>query len=84
MIYYLLFFLFVSISVTCMAYFCYKPQAGTFAVGDAVTAFGNKGIVKAVANDFVHVTFEEAPAVMVFRLDGKLMKWHENVSLRKL
>ena len=58
----------------------------SFAKGDVVTAFGNKGIVKSISSNgmFVEVQFEGAPCTTLFDIDGKCMKWNKRSSLEKL
>lgn len=56
---------------------------GTFSQGDIVTAFGNRGIVKSISdNGYVIVKFDDFESTVVFNLDGRLMKWHKEVSLK--
>ena len=61
-------------------------SSSAFSKGDAVTAFGNKGIVKNITANgmFVEVQFEGAPCTTLFELDGKCMKWNKCPSLEKL
>jgi hypothetical protein len=56
-----------------------------FRVGDHVSAFGNRGIIKSVSdNGYVIVKFDDFESTVVFNKDGRLMKWHKEVSLRKV
>lgn len=59
-----------------------KKNGAIFTPGNKVTAFGNFGKVKSVSNGFVIVKFDECESTVVFNEDGKLMKWHKEVSLK--
>lgn len=62
------------------------PPPMPFTKGDKVTAFGNEGVVKNISDNgmFLIVKFNDFESTVVFNKDGRLMKWHKEVSLRKL
>jgi hypothetical protein len=64
----------------------HKKSSGPFSPGDAVEAFGNRGVVKRISHNgmFLEVTLEGAPSSVIFHTDGKLFSWSKTPSLRKV
>ena len=58
----------------------------TFQVGDRVSAFGNKGIIKSASTNglFLIVRFDKTEHDIIFYLDGKLFKWNKKPILKKI
>lgn len=62
-----------------------KYKFAPFQKDDIVEAFGNIGVVQSVGqNGYLSVKFEDCESLVVFNTNGKLMKWHKNVSLKKI
>lgn len=62
-----------------------EKQSSLFQKGDKVEAFGNIGEIRSVGPEgHLIVKFEDFESTMVFNNDGKLMKWHKHVSLKKV